>query len=400
MPKTPSAGKNEARVEYAIRQQLAVPFVYPVWFTRDLFDAANPTLRAVLERDARPEPHRALAVLDAGLVSAYPALPERVTAYGAAHADVLNWVVPPVQWPGGEAAKNDCARVWRLVDLIVEKRMCRHSFVVIVGGGAVLDAAGFAAALVHRGMRVIRVPSTTLAQNDAGVGVKNGLNGVGGKNAIGTFHPPYAVLNDFALLSHLPFIHWIGGVAEAFKVALIKSAPFFRECCARAARYRDHDAAALEDLIVRCAEFHLAHIRANGDPFETGRARPLDFGHWAAHKLEVMSGFRISHGEAVATGLLLDAIYASHQGWLAVRHVTALRDALHTIGFPLVYPELQQRAADGSLALLGGLDDFREHLGGALCVTFPRGLGRKQEVQEIDRVLMQRAVEQLVSAAG
>lgn len=386
------------QVEHAVHQKVTVPFAYPVWFTRALFAPENPTLCAALQQDPQSQPHRALAVVDAGLVAACPALPSQIMAYGQAHADIVNWVAPPQMWPGGEAAKNEPDRIWQLVNLILEKRLCRHSFVVIVGGGAVLDAVGFAAALVHRGVRVIRVPSTTLAQNDAGVGVKNGINGPNGKNAVGTFQPPFAVLNDFDLLHYLPPIQWVGGIAEAFKVALIKSVPFFHACCANAARYRDRDAAALEECIIQCADFHLAHIRSHGDPFEMGRARPLDFGHWSAHKLEAMSGYRITHGEAVATGLLLDAIYASRQGWLAARHVTALRQALQTIGFPLVYPELQQRAPDGGLAILGGLDDFQEHLGGELCVTFPRGLGRKQEIHHIDRGLMQQAVDALVDS--
>lgn len=379
-----------------MEQRLRVPFAYPVHFTRDVFDVTNPLLVDVLQRASAAGPQRALAVCDDGLVAACPDMPARIRRYGEAHHEVLEWVDEPQLWPGGEAAKNDWDRVGQLVDALLHYRLCRHSYVVVIGGGAVLDAVGFAAALVHRGLRVIRVPSTTLAQNDAGVGVKNGLNRRGAKNAIGTFLPPYAVLNDLALLAHLPFIHWIGGVAEAFKVALIKSASFFHECCANAARYRARDAQSLESLIVRCAEWHLAHIRTSGDPFEMGRARPLDFGHWAAHKLESLSRHRITHGEAVATGVMIDAAYASRQGWLATRHVEALRTALLATGFPLVYPELQQRDDNGELALLAGLDEFREHLGGTLCITFPRGLGHKQDVHTINRALMTEVMGSLI----
>lgn len=379
----------------SIQQTFEAPFTYPVHFCRDLFAPDNPLLYEICGSGGSIAPHRALLFVDQGLAEANPALVEQVAQY-ADHYPALAWVKAPHVVPGGEAIKNDYRLTMEIVDTILEYKLCRHSYVIAVGGGAVLDAVGFATSIVHRGLRLIRVPSTTLAQNDAGIGVKNGMNLHGGKNTIGTFHPPFAVLNDVDLLDSLPQEHWIGGVSEAFKVAMIKDAAYFDQLCADADRYRARDADAQERMIYRCAELHLNHIRENGDPFELGRARPLDFGHWAAHKLESMSAYRIPHGEAVAIGLAIDSLYAAQHGWLDTSDAERLIDGLERTGFVLQHPELRQRLGDGQLTLLNGLDDFREHLGGQLTITYPDGLGQRQERHEVDRALVTHCVEQLL----
>ncbi len=386
--------------KHIIYQALSVAFDYPVVFTRNLFAPENTTLRDMICRAEGPTPRRTLVFVDGGLDARSPELAARISDWFQAYAPEVELVKAPHVVPGGEAIKNDYRLTMEIVDTILEYRLCRHSCVMAVGGGAVLDAVGFAASIVHRGLRMVRVPSTTLAQNDAGVGVKNGMNLHGGKNTIGTFHPPFAVLNDFALLDTLPDEHWIGGVAEAFKVALIKDAAFFRSLCAEATRYCARDGDAMERLIMRCAELHLAHIRTTGDAFEMGRARPLDFGHWAAHKLEAMSNYRVPHGTAVAAGLAVDALYAVQCGWLDPADGEALIRGLSETGFTLWHLEMERRLGYGALELLGGLEDFREHLGGELCVTFPDGLGRKREVHEIDRTAMEQAVLQLKSVVA
>jgi 3-dehydroquinate synthase len=294
-------------ISQTIPQRIEVTWEFPVVFTRGLFDPANPVLVETMERLREGRRHRALVFVDSFVAAAHPQLAAQIDAYFAAHPARLELAGPPEIVPGGEAVKNDFALVQGFMRLMLERRMDRQSFIVIVGGGAVMDAVGLAAALVHRGLRQIRVPTTVLGQNDAGVGVKNGVNFLGGKNAIGTFAPPFAVLNDFNFLLTLPDRDWLCGVAEAFKVSIIKDADFFAWLCAHAADFRRRDADAMQRLVFRCAEMHLEHIRTNGDPFEYGRARPLDFGHWSAHKLELMSGFRISHGEAVAAGVLHDS---------------------------------------------------------------------------------------------
>lgn len=374
------------------QQQVSVGFSYPVIFTRDVFDRSNEVLPQTLGRTDERGPHRTLFFIDAGLAAAHPRLVDDIQAYAEGFSRVFELVLPPRVVPGGESVKNNYRLAMEILDTILEARLCRQSFVVAMGGGAVLDAVGFAASLVHRGVRLIRMPSTVLAQNDAGVGVKNGMNLHGGKNTIGTFAPPFAVLNDFTLLSTLTDTDWRGGIAEAFKVAIIKDSTFFDFLCEHAEALRSRDMPAMETLIRRCATLHLDHIRDGGDPFEFGRARPLDFGHWAAHKLESMTSYALSHGEAVAMGVALDTHYAARQGWLTDDEAHAIFAGLARCGLPLWHDALGRRLGDGTLEVLGGIEEFREHLGGRLTVTFPAGIGARHEVHEIDRDLVDKGV--------
>ncbi len=378
-----------------IAQRIEVTWEFPVTFTHGLFRTENRVLADTMRRLGEQRRHRALVFVDSHVAAARPELVRGIEDYFAAHAAQIELALTPRIVPGGEAIKNDFALVEGFMRLMLETHIDRQSFIIIVGGGAVMDAVGLAAALVHRGLRQIRVPTTVLGQNDAGVGVKNGVNFMGGKNAVGTFAPPFAVLNDLDFLVSLPQRDWLCGVAEAWKVAIIRDREFFDWLVANAAKFPARDLAAMEHLVYRCAEEHLEHIRGNGDPFEYGRARPLDFGHWSAHKLELMSGFRISHGEAVAFGVLLDSSYAREKNWISAEEFAAIDRGLRQSGFPLVHDEAFARDAAGQLEIFAGLRDFREHLGGELCVTFPRGIGARFEMHEIDLPLMQRCLENL-----
>ncbi len=382
----------------SITQRLTVSFEYPVLFTDGIFEAANSTLVEAMCRLDEARSHRALVVLDSGVVEALPQLAESVKEYFASHADRMELVGAPLVAKGGEAIKNEFSFVLAMVQTMVRARLCRHSFVIVVGGGAVLDAAGCAAALTHRGLRLIRVPTTVLAQNDSGVGVKNGVNLDGTKNAIGVFSPPFAVINDRRFLLSLNDRAWISGISEAFKVAIIQDRVFFDFLAANADALRRRDMDAMGWLARRCAELHLTHIASGGDPFEFGAARPLDFGHWSAHKLEVMSRFAIPHGEAVGVGVLLDCAYAAIQGWLTEEEFASIRLAMVKAGLPVWFAEMS-REKDGRLEIFEGLEDFREHLGGKLCITFPLGIGKRFETSEIELPVMEQAIERLRSLA-
>lgn len=378
-------------------QHVHVPLHYPVVFTRRAFNPGNNALAELLQ--GRPEqPRKVLAVIDEGVARAFPELPAELRDWFAGRRETLDLVRDPLILPGGEAVKNDYRQVMGLVDVMLEYHLCRHSVVLVIGGGAVLDAAGFATALVHRGLRLVRMPSTTLAQNDAGIGVKNGMNLHGGKNTIGVFAAPHAVLNDAALLDGLSDPDWRAGIAEAFKVAMIKDAAFYRELLEMAPALGRRDRAAMDRLIVRCAELHLDHIATGGDPFELGSARPLDFGHWAAHKLEALSNYRIGHGQAVAIGLVIDSLYAARLEWISQEEAETLARALHTCGFSLDVPELHTTLGDRRPAVLQGLDEFREHLGGRLSLSLPRPIGQKDEIHEVDEAVMTRILEELAGS--
>ncbi len=371
-----------------IHQSFQVGFDYPVVFSAGVFDAGVEVLAETLDRLGEKRRHRAAVFVDSGVAEHQPELMARIEEWFAARGEQFELVTLPRVVPGGEAMKNDYRLLMEVVDTLLEYRMCRHSFVIAIGGGAVLDAIGFGAAIVHRGLRMVRMPSTTLAQNDAGIGVKNAMNLHGGKNTIGVFHPPFAVINDASLLATQSFEDWIAGASEAYKVALIKDQAFLDALVELAPKLRERDEPAMAILIRRCAELHLEHIRTSGDPFELGRARPLDFGHWAAHKLESMTAYALGHGSAVAIGIAIDLLYAAHKGWVSNEECERVLNAMHESGLPLWHDVIDRRLGDGTREVLAGLEDFREHLGGELCVTFPNGLGRSQEVHEVELVLV------------
>jgi 3-dehydroquinate synthase len=301
--------------------------------------------------------------------------------------------------PGGEASKNDPALIERLLEAFAAARLDRQAAVVAVGGGAVLDAAGYAASVTHRGLRFVRLPSTVLSQCDGGVGVKTSVNGFAAKNFLGTFAPPHAVIDDFSLLRSLPLRDARAGMAEAVKVALIRDPSFFEWIEAHADALARAEPEPLAALIRRCAALHLTHIARGGDPFELGSARPLDYGHWSAHKLEMLSGHELRHGEAVAIGMLLDARYAERTGRLAAADLERIASLLVRLGLPLHHAALQAQSG-GRLAVLRGLEDFREHLGGSLSVTLLSGIGRGAEVHAIDTPVVEEAIAWLADRAG
>jgi 3-dehydroquinate synthase len=390
-----SAGGSEAGVTDAggavYLQRFSVPYEYPVHFTEHLFSPHNPTLRDTVRRLEPERRHRCIVFVDDGLCGgARPAFTDEIAAYAAAHADAIDLVTTPITVPGGEKIKNELFHIEWMQGLLQEHRMDRHSFVIAVGGGAVLDAVGLIAATTHRGIRLVRVPTTVLSQNDSGVGVKNGINLKGAKNFVGTFAPPFAVLNDLALLDDLPPRERIAGMAEAVKVALIRDAQFFHWLERHIDALSVFERTAVATMIRRCAELHMRQIAHGGDPFEMGSARPLDFGHWAAHKLESLTRNHLRHGEAVAIGIALDTRYSVLAGLLAPGVEDRVAALLELLGFRLWHPALEARAASGSYPLLEGLREFREHLGGELTITLLAEIGRGVEVHEMDEA---RALE-------
>ena len=361
----------------------SVPFSFPLHFTTGVFAPGN---RVFADTVCRLEPgrrHRVLFVLDERVAATNPGLADDIERYVAAHAGAIEVVGKPVIVPGGEAVKNDLAHPLAVLQKINDVGLDRQSFVAIVGGGAVLDMVSFAAAIAHRGIRVLRLPTTVLGQADSGVGVKNSVNLFGKKNFIGTFVPPFAVINDLQFLETLDRRDRISGVVEAVKVAALKDAAFFDDIDAHASRIAA-DSTILARVIRRSAELHLQHICGNGDPFELGSARPLDFGHWAAHKLEAITNHRVRHGEAVAIGMALDLTYSARMGYLDPAVATRIKGVLEAIGFQLWDDALEERDHAGQLLLLAGLREFREHLGGELHITLLRSIGAGFEVTEMD----------------
>ncbi|MBA3518411.1 MAG: 3-dehydroquinate synthase [Rhizobiales bacterium] len=381
-------------------QRFSVAFEFPVAFTSGLFDPGNPVLIDTLSRLEPDRRHRCLIFIDDGVLAARPFLPAEIGAYARHHGARMALVAEPISVPGGEKIKVELHFVEQMQRQLFEHRIDRHSYVIAIGGGAVLDAVGLVAATTHRGVRHIRVPTTVLSQNDSGVGVKNGVNLYEQKNFVGAFAPPFAVLNDLDFIEALPPRERIAGMAEAVKVALIRDDEFFRWLERHSDDLVVFERAAMAYMIRRCAELHMRQIAHGGDPFETGSARPLDFGHWAAHRLETLTHYHLRHGEAVAIGIALDTRYSVLAGLLDPAAEERVRFLLEHLGFRLWHPALERAMPDGRHAVLEGLREFREHLGGELTITLLAEIGIGLEVYEMDETLVLQAIADLKARAA
>ncbi|UCF15490.1 MAG: 3-dehydroquinate synthase [Phycisphaerales bacterium] len=362
-------------------------FTHRLRFTGNVFTADNDTLSQILSEDSQSYSNIAVFV-DANFARTRPNLNRQVNGYFKKY---LPENLPRIHVvPGGEQIKNTQQDFQRILDILERSRLCRKSFVIAVGGGAVLDAVGFAAAITHRGLRLIRIATTTLSQADSAMAVKNGINAFGKKNYIGVFTTPWAIINDESTLDTLTTDNWLAGFSEAIKVALLKDPLLFeyihRNC--DGVRRRNLDVSI--PIIRRSGRLHFDHITQSGDPFERADARPLDFGHWSAHKLEQMSGFELSHGQAVAIGSAIDATYANFMGWLCDADHQRILECLSGIGFQLYHRVMQQ-----ANTLLGGLDEFQEHLGGRLTIPSISRIGETFDIFEIDTNKMLAAISYL-----
>ncbi len=378
-----------------IERTIQVSYRHQVHFTQRVFAPGNLLLKNVLANDECSGPRKALLILDEALAQAQPNLAAEIEAYFAAFPDDLQLVCPPMIIEGGERTKNSYFHVSEIQSRVDRHHIDRHSYMICVGGGALLDMVGLAAATAHRGVRLVRIPTTTLSQADSGVGVKNGINAFGKKNFIGAFAPPFAVINDFDLLDSLSPRDKRSGYIEAVKVALIRDRAFFERLERDADKLRDFELAAMQSLIHRCAELHLDHIATSGDPFEFGSARPLDFGHWAAHKLEQLSEYKLRHGEAVAVGIALDVIYSRKMGHLDPASAERILLLLEKLGFELFANELLHVDANGALIVLNGFEEFREHLGGQLTITLLKAIGQGFEAHEMSLSKVVEAIHEL-----
>jgi len=370
----------------SLQQSFTVSYHYDVLFTRDLFNEGNNTLLKVL--NATNQPQKVLFVVDQGVIDHHPQLLPKIQQYTNRHSRQIICMEAPIAIPGGEQCKNDYGQVEMLIQKISELGIDRHSYIAAIGGGSVLDAVGFAAAISHRGIRLIRIPTTVLSQNDSGVGVKNGVNAFGKKNFIGSFAPPAAVIIDQEFLHTLDPRDWRSGIAEGIKVGLIKDAVFFNFIEDNAEKLKHRDMEVMQHLIYRCAELHLQHI-ASGDPFEMGSSRPLDFGHWSAHKLEQITAYEIRHGEAVAIGMALDSVYSYLKKRLHKSELKRILGLMKSLGFDLYHPGLSNPE------LLKGLREFQQHLGGQLTIMLLENIGAGVEVHHIDTELVLKSIKLL-----
>ena len=373
---------------------ITVRFQHRVRFTRGAFAPGNRLMADLLETRGRS---KVLVFVENGLKEFFPQLEGEIQDY---FSDLSGLRLTGVEWlAGGEEAKRDDQVYQDAMAAIERHHIDRHSYVVVIGGGAFLDVIGFAAATGHRGVRLVRFPTTTLSQDDSGVGVKNGINAFGKKNFIGTFAVPYAVVNDFQFLHTQPELTRRAGLIEAVKVALVRDGEFFEWLERNVGGLLSLDETTLEEAVQRSAVHHAKHIAQGGDPFELGSSRPLDYGHWAAHKLEQLTDFELSHGEAVSVGVALDTLYAAKVGLLKAVDAERVLKLIEGLELPIWHEALELKDPRGRRRVFNGLEEFREHLGGELTVLLLKETGVGVEVHEIDETIWEECANELKARA-
>lgn len=379
---------------HSIIEDFKIAYSHRVYFTEKVFSTDNALLASTIKEFSSAEVPRVLLVADASFMAANPQISSQIAEFFDFHREDIQFT-GLLELPGGEQLKNEPAYLDHLYRVIEEKKLCRHSWIIALGGGALLDLVGFAASTAHRGIRHLRLPTTSLSQGDGGCGVKNGINYFGKKNFIGTFTPPAAVINDVEFLISLPEPRLIDGMIEAIKVSLIKDREFFNFLEESAPSVLGRDFATIRKVLEISARHHVLHIARNGDPFELTSSRPLDFGHWSAHKLEVLSGYSLSHGESVAIGIALDSIYSNKKGFLSKDSLERILKVIRSYGFQLYDEHLFKQGKGGQYEVLLGLEEFREHMGGRLTIPLLRRIGEQFEVNDIDFALMAESIESL-----
>jgi 3-dehydroquinate synthase len=325
---------------------------YPIFIGAGLLDDAQLLGDAVAARDVMVVSNEVVAPL-------YLARLE----HGLAGKRVASVILPD-----GEQHKT-LATVERVIDALVERRLNRDACVVALGGGVVGDMAGFAAACYQRGVDYVQVPTTLLAQVDSSVGGKTGVNHPGGKNLIGAFHQPRAVVSDIGTLGTLPPRELRAGLAEVIKVGLVADAGFLAWLEGNLDALLGLDAAALTHAIRRSCQIKAGIVAE--DEQEHGRRALLNLGHTFGHAIETAAGYGAwLHGEAVGAGMLMAADLSARLGWLGHADVERVRNLLQRAGLPVAAPRI---GAARGLELMG-MD--KKVLAGRIRLVLLRGLGQ------------------------
>ncbi|MGH8152340.1 MAG: 3-dehydroquinate synthase [Rhodanobacteraceae bacterium] len=338
---------------------------YPIRIGHGLLDSAATWADAIHGRHV-------LIVADANVAPLYA---DGLAASLARHDPVLR--IDTLVLPAGEVHKNLAAAA-SVFDALANLGATRDACIVALGGGVVGDIAGFSAACWMRGIDFVQVPTTLLAMVDASVGGKTGVDHPAGKNLIGAFHQPRAVVADLAALATLPDRELRAGLAEVVKTACIGDAGFFAWLEAHAHALLARDEAALTHAIATCCRFKAGVVER--DEREAGERALLNFGHTFGHALEAETGYTtLLHGEAVAIGMLLAAGLSTRIGMADAGDRERLHALLARIGLPTSLPA--GLAAD---ALLAHMRLDKKNRGGALRLILWRGIGRAEIVGDVE----------------
>jgi len=296
---------------------------------------------------------------------------------------------PTVLIPNGERAKT-LATVTRLLDRMVQLKLTRQSAVIAVGGGVVGDVAGFAASIYMRGVPVVQVPTTLLAQVDSSIGGKTGVNHRAGKNLIGTFYQPRLVVSDPLVLKTLPEREYTSGLYEALKYGVIRDAELFRDFEHNTSPLIERDPEAVERLVARCAAVKADVVMS--DENERDVRRILNFGHTVGHGLEAAAHYkRIKHGEAVGYGMIAATRIGTALKKIKDRDRTRIEQAISSIGRLPSLDGLQ------SQDVLNALQHDKKIRDGAIHFVLPRAIGRVEITPDVPSRLVRDVVEGILS---
>jgi 3-dehydroquinate synthase len=303
------------------------------------------------------------------------------------HGDTFQSLTPEpaILIPDGERHKR-VATVGKIYDALVRAGADRATTIVAIGGGVVGDTAGFAAATFLRGVPVVQVPTTLLAQVDSAIGGKVGVNHPLGKNLIGAFHQPLAVAIDPTLLSTLPRREFRAGLYEVVKYGMIASRPLFDRLTSELPAIFKRDPGLLAAIIGESCGIKAAVVTA--DERETGPRRALNFGHTMGHALEALTEYkRFRHGEAVAYGMLAACELAAGRGALDPAVTAALRDLITRMG-PL--PAVTDLSAAAAVEAAGR---DKKIVGGTLHFVLPTAIGTTVTATDVTAAELLRATE-------
>jgi len=371
----------------------STPFEYPVCFTSDVFSPANGDLRDVIVRLEPKERHRIAAIVDRGAIVAQPELNLHIERYAQCHHDALDLVAPPIVQGGGERTKDDPALPARIQAYLHALELDRRSVLLVVGGASFLDLVGFAASTVRSAPRVVRIPTTALAQAGLAVLPRSAIHAFGTKNYLCTYRPPFAVVCDRRFIETQRTRAKVFGLVHAVRIALLRDRALFDWIVAHAVRLALGERDAVVELLRRSATHHVDLASSmRGDDLPSADD-PLTFGAWSADAIEAHTERRIRQGEALAVGLALDATL----GALHRTHGEAEREQIHRLlerlGLRLWHDTLGHVDSEGRLLLLDGLSERAS--GRAPRVPLLRGIGAGVAPHELREDVLREAITRL-----
>ena len=362
-------------------------FTHRVVFARNAFGNGGGPLADILREGCRENP-RVLAVVDYNVARQTQGLPGGIAA--AMEAAGATPAGKPVLAAGGEQAKNDGGRTaWALANTMLSAGLSRGDCVLAIGGGAVLDAACFAAAAVRGGIATVRMPTTLLAQCASGCSVSCGVDTPARKNAFSARTSAIATVCDFSFLSSLTPENFRNGIPEAVRTAALHDREFLEWIGENAGKLAVCDAAAAEETVRRSVAAGMRGLAERGAAGSFCR-----FGGWAADRLQETSRWRLWHGYALAMGVCIDTAYAVQKRWLPEEDGDLIGTILHKTG-GLYGLERFPQLLDNAASLTEGLAEWGENLRGPLAVSYPGPLGEERVETDVDAALYAGIVKEL-----